>query len=152
MIRLFQPEDALSCCELIHSCLANDPSYSFALREKIKSSETPQGIVGRSRLFYIAVYELEGRILGIAGLDMNEIRLLYVSPDHQKRGIGRLLIKHLMAMVPRALFADIFVYSSEQAVGFYRACGFIEKGPFAFDLDGELLNTVFMTFPLSPTR
>jgi len=152
MIRQFQYEDATSCCELIHACVENDPSYSIALREKTKSGETPLSLIERARLFYIAVYELEGRILGIAGLDMNEIRLLYVSPEYQKRGIGRLLLEHLTAMVPQDLFADIFVYSSKQAVGFYKACGFIERGPFTFNLDGVPLDTVFMTFPLSPTE
>ena len=150
MIRQFQPEDALSCCALIRACVANDPSYSPMLREKIKGSETPQSILERAGHFYIAVYELEDRILGMVGLDMNEIRLLYVSPEHQQRGVGRQLFEHVKAMVPRALFADIFVYSSEQAAGFYRACGFIDKGPFAFDFDGEPLTTVFMAFPLSP--
>ncbi len=149
MIRQFQPEDASSCCALIHACLAKDPSYSAALREKIRNSETPQSVIERAGHFYIAVYELEGRVLGLAGLDMNEIRLLYVAPEHQKRGLGRLLFEHVKAMVPGELFTDIFVYSSEQAAGFYRACGFIDRGPFIFNYDGEPLNTVFMTCPLS---
>ena len=102
----------------------------------------------RARLFYVAVYESENRILGVAGLDMNEILLLYVSPEHQRRGIGRALFEHLRAMVPGILFQDIFVYSSIQAVGFYRACGFIEKGPFCFDLAGAPLPTVFMVLPI----
>ena len=100
--------------------------------------------------FYIAVYELEDRILGVAGLDLNEIRLLYVSPEYQRRGIGRMLLEHIRSMVPGILFADVFVYSSEQAVAFYKACGFVEKGPYAFDLEGEALRTVFMVFPIPP--
>ena len=103
----------------------------------------------RARLFYVAVYESENRVLGVAGLDMNEIRLLYVSPDQQRRGIGRALLEHLRPMVPGILFPDIFVYAATQAVGFYKACGFAEKGPFCFDIDGEPLTTIFMT---SPTR
>ena len=148
MIRQFRPEDASSGCELIQACLADDPSYSTTLREKFRSSETPQSIIDRARLFYIAVYELEGRILGLAGLEMNEIRLLYVAPEFQKRGIGRQLFEHLRDMIPGTLFADIFVYSSEQAAGFYRACGFIDKGPFTLHFDNEPLRTIFMAYPL----
>jgi GNAT superfamily N-acetyltransferase len=148
MIRQFQPEDGPSCYRLIQACLEGDPSFSPALRKKIRGSETPQSINERARLFYVAVFESEDEILGIAGLDMNEIRLLYVSPKHQRRGIGRALLEHLKTMVPDTLFADIFVYSTTQASGFYRACGFVEKGPFFFDLGGETLPVVFMTFQL----
>jgi N-acetylglutamate synthase-like GNAT family acetyltransferase len=105
-------------------------------------------MVERARLYYVVVYEAESRILAIAGLDMNEIRLLYVSMEHQRRGIGRILLEHLKGMVPCTLFSEIFAYSTESAVDFYKACGFINKGPFTFDLEGEALQTIFMTFPI----
>jgi GNAT superfamily N-acetyltransferase len=133
----------------MHECLDSDPSFSSALREKLRDAETPPAMEERAKLFYVAVYESENRILGVAGLDMNEIRLLYVSPEHQRRGIGRALLKHFRPMVPAILFPDIFVYATIQAVGFYKACGFTEKGPFCFDIEGEPLTTIFMT---SPTR
>ena len=91
--------------------------------------ETPESMNERSGLFYLSVYDRDNQILGIAGLDMNEIRLLCVSPAHQQQGIGRELLDHLKAMVPSVLFADIFVYASTQATGFYKSCGFLEKGP-----------------------
>jgi N-acetylglutamate synthase-like GNAT family acetyltransferase len=130
---------------LIHACLQEDFTMSPALREKLRNSESPQNMEERARLFYLAVYEAEDRILGVAGLDMNEIRLLYVSPEHQRRGIGRALLDHIKAMAPGEFFSDIFVYSSLQAVGFYKACGFSENGQVHFDIGGELLRTVFMT-------
>jgi GNAT superfamily N-acetyltransferase len=148
MIRQFQPEDAPSCCRLIQACLEGDALIPSALREKLRAGETPQSMNERARLFYGAVFKAENEILGIAGLDMNEIRLLYVSPKHQRRGIGRALFEHVKAMVPDTLFADIFVYSAIQAAGFYRACGFVEKGPFSFDLGPEALPLIFMTFQL----
>ncbi len=148
MIRQFKPEDAPACCGLIHACLESDVSFSPALRVAIRDSETPQSIGERARLYYVAVCELETRIFGVAGLDMNEIRLLYVSPERQRQGIGRALIEHFKTMVPGALFPDIFVYSSLEAAGFYRACGFVEKGPFVFDVGGEPLRTIFMALPI----
>lgn len=102
----------------------------------------------RSRLFYVAVYESENRILGIAGLDMNEIRLLFVSPEHRRSGIGRALLEFIRSMVPGIPFPDIFVYSSIEGREFYRAFGFLEKGPVDFDIGGEPLRTLFMTFPI----
>jgi N-acetylglutamate synthase-like GNAT family acetyltransferase len=137
---------------LIHACLLEDPSYPSALREKIRRLETARAMEERARLFYIAVYESRCGISGIAGLDLNEIRLLCVSPEHRRAGIGRALLDHIKAMIPGFLFSDIFVYSSLQAAAFYRACGFVEKGPFIFDLDGEQLQTVFMSCATTPPR
>jgi N-acetylglutamate synthase-like GNAT family acetyltransferase len=148
MIRQFRPEDALACCTLIHACLAEDNSLSPGLREKLLSSETPQTMVERSRLFYVAIYESENGILGIAGLDMNEIRLLFVSPEHRRSGIGRALLDFIQSMVPGILFQDIFVYSSLAGREFYKARGFIEKGPVNFEVDGEPLRTIFMSRPI----
>ena len=150
MIRPFQPEDASACCSIIRACLEADASYPSALHAKIRAGETAQSMRARAELFYIAVYEEESRVLGFAGLDMNEIRLLYVAPDSQRRGIGRSLFEHIKAMVPGAVFFEIFVYSTIGASGFYGACGFKDKGPFVFDLGGESLQTVFMTLPLPP--
>ena len=148
MIRLFRPEDASACCSIIRACLEADASYPSALRAKIRAGETAESMKQRAELFYIAVYEEENRILGFAGLDMNEIRLLYVAPDSQHRGIGRSLLEHVKTMVPGAVFPEIFVYSTIGAAGFYGACGFIDKGPFVFDLGGESLPTVFMMLTL----
>jgi len=100
----------------------------------------------RARLFYLAVWETEGEVLGVVGLDMNEIRLLCVSPEHQRRGIGRALVDHVKNMTPGILFADIFVYSAPPAVDFYKACGFMEGGALDLDIGSEPMDTIFMTF------
>jgi N-acetylglutamate synthase-like GNAT family acetyltransferase len=148
MIRQFRAEDAVPCCSVIHACLANDSSLSHRLREKFRIAETPDGMEERARLFYVAVYESEGGILGIAGLDMNEIRLLCVSPGSRRQGIGRALLEHLQSMVPGSIFPDIFVYSSIQGKDFYTSFGFLEKGTVSFDFGGETLLTWFMALPI----
>jgi N-acetylglutamate synthase-like GNAT family acetyltransferase len=148
MIRQFKSADAEPCSRLLHSCLADDSSISPALREKLRRAETPKMMEERAGLFYVAVYESEDQILGVAGLDMNEIRLLCVSPGHRRHGIGRNLFQHFLGMVPGILFPDIFVYSSMQGRDFYRACGFRKKGAVNFDVSGERFPTFFMTFPL----
>jgi ribosomal protein S18 acetylase RimI-like enzyme len=148
MIRQFRPEDASSCSRLVHSCILTDPTYPPSLREALCSGETPENMAERARLFYMAVYESGDQVLGVAGLDMNEVRFLCVSPEHQRRGIGRALLEHLKTIAPGTVFSDVFVYSSEQAVEFYRACGFIEKGPYIFDIGGRPLRAIFMTLPV----
>jgi GNAT superfamily N-acetyltransferase len=83
----------------------------------------------------------------VGGLDLNELRLLYVRPSHQGKGIGSALLSHLESMVPAALFADIFVYSTLASVDFYRARGFSIRGEYAFEVGPDQLTTVFMTKP-----
>jgi len=151
MIRNFIPEDAVACTELIRACIESDRSIPGTLRDKMVRAESPDSMLERSRLFFTAVYESDSRITGIAGLDMNEIRILCVSPDHQRRGIGRALLEHLAGMVPSALFPDIFAYVATGAVPFYKAAGFSEKGPMAFAFEGDRLQTIFMVRPVRVT-
>jgi N-acetylglutamate synthase-like GNAT family acetyltransferase len=147
-IRQFRPEDAQSCCSLIHDCLDADPSIPVSLSKKLQEGESPQVMEERSRLFYLAVYESESKIIGLAGLDLNEIRLMYVSPERRESGIGRALFHHLAAMAPGNFFSEIIVYSSLSAVGFYKALGFVEKGPVSFRIGDEIMQTIFMTLPI----
>jgi N-acetylglutamate synthase-like GNAT family acetyltransferase len=149
-IRQFCPGDAQSCCRLIHDCLEADISYSPSLRRKLLESESPEIMEERSRLFYLAVYESSSKIVGIAGLDLNEIRLMYVDPERRKSGIGRALFNHLAAMTPADFFGEIFVYSLPSAMDFYKTLGFIEKGPVSFRVADETVDTIFMTRPTKP--
>jgi GNAT superfamily N-acetyltransferase len=103
----------------------------------------------RAGLFYVAVYESVGGVLGCGGLDLNELRLLHVAPGQQGRGIGTALLAHLEGMVPPVLFADIFVYASLSAKGFYRSRGYHEGGEYSFACDGESIRTIFMTKRIS---
>jgi N-acetylglutamate synthase-like GNAT family acetyltransferase len=146
MIRQFKVEDASPCCDLIRACVQEDTSLPESVRARILASETPQSVIERASLYYVAVYEWERRIIGLAGLDLNEVRLLFVSPARRRAGIGRALIEHLKAMVPGAFFTDIFVYASTQSVEFYKSCGFIKRGPVEVDVGKGKLDTVFMTF------
>jgi N-acetylglutamate synthase-like GNAT family acetyltransferase len=146
MIRQFKVEDASTCCDLIRACVQDDISIPESLRARILATETPQSVIERASLYYLAVYEWERRIVGIAGLDLNEVRLLLVSPARRRAGIGRELIEHLKAMVPGTFFGDMFVYASIQSVEFYKSCGFVEGGPVELDTGKGKLSTVFMTF------
>jgi ribosomal protein S18 acetylase RimI-like enzyme len=148
MIRQFKPEDAESCCELVHACLASDPQSSPLFYNTLRILETPQVMRKRSTLFYVAVYELSDGVVGVAGLDMNEVRLLYVSPDYHNQGIGEALLDHLESMVPSSMFADIFVYAAPSAADFYSRYGFKAMGEYTFDLNGAQIRTIFMSKPL----
>jgi GNAT superfamily N-acetyltransferase len=148
MIRQFQPDDARPCSSVIRSCIENDAGLEPDVRQHLLRRESPESIAHRALLYYVAVYVSEFGIVGLGGVDMNEIRLLSVTPAFQRAGIGSTLLRHLEEMVPPALFPDIFVYSAPTAVGFYRAHGFLAQGDFPFEVEDLTLPTVFMTKPL----
>jgi GNAT superfamily N-acetyltransferase len=149
MIRQFRPEDGQSCNDIVLSCIRADRYLTENLRAVLLRTETPDRMVERARLFYIAVAEDQSEILGLGGLELNEIRLLYVAPEHHRSRIGSEILLHLQSLVPPALFSDMFVYAAPGAVSFYRAHGFYTKGDYFVRIEGESLLTVFMTRPVS---
>ena len=152
MIRPFQPEDASHCYQVIRSCIECDASLTERLREGLLRAESPQSIQERARLFYVAVYDSGQNILGLGGLDLNEIRLLSVSPAHQGQGIGCQILRHLEAMVPPALFTDIFVYAALSAEGFYLAQGYTSRGSHEIEVLGLPMPTIFMSKLIPQSR
>ncbi len=145
IIRQFRAVDAGECSKLVRASLSADPMIPAAAKERLILGETPEVMRERAALFYMPVYVLENRIAGVGGVDLNEIRLLFVDLAHQRRGIGSALLRHLEAFVPPALFANIFVYSALGAQGFYRAHGYQPGGEHEYRFEGFSIPTVFMT-------
>jgi len=143
--RQFRPEDAPSCSEILRANAGIDASAPPELRKAMLAAEVPDLMLDRAALYYVAVCESDLGVVGVGGLDLNEIRFLAVSPSCQRLGIGRLLLEHLEAMVPPALFKDVFVYASPDAEGFYRACGYRAGGGETLEVHGHLVPTIFMT-------
>ncbi len=144
-VRQFRPEDADACCGLVCACLRIDPLIPPAAVEALIRAESPEAMRERAKIFYLAVCVAGDRIAGVGGVDMNEIRLLYVGPEFRGRGRGSALLAHLESMVPPALFADAFVYSTPGAVGFYREHGYRPGGEHLIDVGGVSMPTIFMT-------
>jgi GNAT superfamily N-acetyltransferase len=148
MIRQFSHEDSVDCSNIIRACIERDQRLAPEVRELIIASASPKELAEFAGLYYLAVYTLGNRIMGICGLDMNEIRLLYVSPLHSGRGIGSMLLEHVESVVPADFFSDIFVYSSLSARSFYQGHGFRSGGVYIFHHSGIPIRTVFMAKPI----
>ena len=67
----------------------------------------------------------DGRILGLSILDGRTVDLMMVDPDHHRRGLGRLLLRHaeeaLLAQYP-TIRLETFP-DNARAKSFYEACG-----------------------------
>jgi GNAT superfamily N-acetyltransferase len=143
--RQFRPEDARICSEILRANVQGDTDYPPDLRKVMLTAEVPDLMLERAALYYVAVCESDLGVVGVGGLELNEIRFLAVLPSCQRLGIGRSVLEHLEAMVPPALFKDIFVYASPGAEGFYRACGYHAGGGETLEVHGHLVPTIFMT-------
>jgi len=150
MIRQFRPEDSHPCRDLIHECIRSDRLLSSDVRDALLGAETAETIRERSTLYYLVVDERDGEITAVGGVDMNEVRLLFVAPAHQGQGIGHALLDHLEDMVPPALFREVFVYAAPASEPFYRRCGYRSRGPHPFEAHSVVIETIFMVKPLDP--
>jgi ribosomal protein S18 acetylase RimI-like enzyme len=71
-----------------------------------------------------------------------EVRALYVSPDQQKRGIGRLLLQEMSAFFAARGATSVrlgVLAANHEARRFYEALGGRYAGEILFDEEGELL-------------
>jgi putative acetyltransferase len=82
--------------------------------------------------FWVA--EQEQRLLGVGGwspdsleADLAWIRYLFVHPEAARRGIGRRLVERAERSAYAADRPRLHVWSSLNAVGFYRAIGFLPE-------------------------
>jgi N-acetylglutamate synthase-like GNAT family acetyltransferase len=145
LIRQFQQEDAEACSRLVRECLRLDPLMPPAAKEELIRAESAAAMRERAALFYLAVLPAEDRIAGVGGIDLNEIRLLFVHPEYQHTGMGSRLLEHLESLVPPALFRNAFVYAAPAAAGFYQARGYQAGGEAVFHIGALALPTVFLT-------
>lgn len=72
--------------------------------------------------------EVDGALLGIMGIqpvadDVNLIRHAYVSPAHQRHGVGGALLAHLTSITTRRMLVGTWA-AAGWAIDFYRGHGF----------------------------
>jgi GNAT superfamily N-acetyltransferase len=75
------------------------------------------------------VYVEGERIQGMVCLDRSTIQALFVAPDRQRRGIGRVLLGIAEEAARRRGQVEILVPASLTAVNFYEHVGFRSLGP-----------------------
>ncbi len=143
-IRQFQSLDAGACNMIVRACLELDPLMPPMLKKELLRAESPVVMCERAGCFYVAVQLVEDNVAAVGGIELNEIRLLFVAPKHQRRGVGSSLLRHLETWVPCGLFSDIFVYSAPASAGFYQSHGYEPGGEHIFTIGGYSMPTIFM--------
>jgi GNAT superfamily N-acetyltransferase len=111
--------DAQRLTSLCHA----SSSYQGVYAEAISTVELTPGYIAE-HLVFLAVDE-DAHLLGYYSLilDPPELDMLFVADEAQGRGLGRLLVDHLIEQARQRGLAGVRVVSHPPAEGFYRRLG-----------------------------
>jgi len=124
-IRKFKDSDSKKVSYIIRKCIKKiyPGFYPKKVVDFYYKRNTPKIVRDRSkkRQYYVMVED--NCIVGIMGLQNNEIRTSYVNPRYHRKGVGKRLLNHL-ENISKKKYKKLIVHSSEPAIEFYKKCGF----------------------------
>jgi N-acetylglutamate synthase-like GNAT family acetyltransferase len=125
-VRSAREEDANEISAVILRTLreVNAKDYPREIIERIESSFSPSAVlqlIGKRTVFVAVIGD---RVMGTASLDENVVRTVFVSPDVQARGIGKLLMAEIERTARERNIPGLIVPSSISAETFYARLGF----------------------------
>jgi len=132
-LRPYRPDDAPLLLALFRDTIRRINSRDYSPTQIAAWASDDIDIVrwfGRFTGRYVTVAEEAGRPVGFAELEANgHIDRVYVSADHQRRGIGRQLLTAVVAEARRVGLARLFTEASITARPFFEAQGFTMLAP-----------------------
>ncbi|MGV6873258.1 GNAT family N-acetyltransferase [Pseudochelatococcus sp. B33] len=125
-IRAARDEDASAVSTVILSALrrTNARDYSEEIIRRVERSFSPAGVLELMRNRKVFVAAEGAQIVGTASLDGHVVRTVFVDPDAQGRGVGRLLMAAVEQAARAAGVGTLAVPSSVTAEQFYAKLGF----------------------------
>lgn len=126
LIRRATPGDAQAISKVVIAALrqSNARDYAPEVIARIELNFSPAAILKlmQQRQMYVAVHEQH--VVGTASLDQAVVRSVFVSPQHQGRGIGQQLMARLKEAAIVAQVAELRVPASLTAESFYAQLGY----------------------------
>jgi ribosomal protein S18 acetylase RimI-like enzyme len=141
-IRSARPLDAAAIADLIRSASEASflPDFSDAGKSRFLSDHTAEAMAARlqSSDFRYDVAEEDGVLVGLVGVRSGtHLFSLYVAPNMQGLGLGRILWNHVKERSLTRAGNVITVNSSRNAVSIYERFGFVPTGA-TVDTNGVL--------------
>ncbi len=140
-VRQLRAGDSPGISDLIRNTLlvSNLRDYDLQAILELSASFSPaeiRSLAGRREMF---VYEDQGRLAGVIGLEGTGVYDFFVAPDRQGRGVGRALLRFVEELARRRGIEELHLSSSLTAVGFYKRLGYRRTGA---ESDGRFGRTV----------
>ncbi|KAA0076998.1 GNAT family N-acetyltransferase [Tardiphaga sp. P9-11] len=125
-VRHSKPSDASDISKVIISALreTNSRDYSPEIIASVEESFAPEKVEALIAKRTVFTAEIEGRIVGTASLDQAVVRTVFVSPDAQGTGVGKLLISSVIEQARQRGIEKLSVPSTVTAERFYERMGF----------------------------
>ncbi len=158
IIRRAKPEDVLGMHEVfLAGWLTTYPNEEYGInvediKYKFEQALLPEKLEEkRMRLEepkdneLVLVLELNGRIVGVCvGIkepEYNELKAVYILPEFQGKGFGRMLFNEVVLVFDKNKKTIVHVASyNEKAIGFYQKLGFVSTGKIFMDDRHKLRN------------
>ena len=128
-LRQFNEEDLPSIHRLIQNVIATSYSgvYPPEAIEAFQNHHSEEQILIDATNGYTVVAEYNNEILGTGTLYETNIRRVYISPRHQHKGIGRLIIQELEKKALAEKLTTLDLGASLVSRQFWESLGFVVK-------------------------
>jgi N-acetylglutamate synthase-like GNAT family acetyltransferase len=125
-IRPAQAGDAADISRVIIRALreTNAKDYTPDIIARVELSFSPAAVERLIDQRDVFVAEMDNRVVGTASLDGHALRTMFVLPDVQGRGIGRLLVQRIERVARERQLAILTVPATVTAEAFYARLGF----------------------------
>jgi N-acetylglutamate synthase-like GNAT family acetyltransferase len=125
-IRPAQVGDAAGISRVIIRALreTNAKDYTPDIIARVELSFSPAAVERLIDQREVFVAEMGNRVVGTASLDGQALRTMFVLPDVQGRGIGRLLVQRIERVARERQLAILTVPATVTAEAFYARLGF----------------------------
>ena len=150
MIRPYQESDAARCCEIILACLPQLDGLNLEARDFLIGKLVPERLNAELISIETFVCEEQGKVIGLAALEGDEAKRLYVDPHHQHRGTGRTLFAFIESRARAHGLAQLRGEASPAAAPFYQRLGFVVVGDSEFQRGAAHFRMVKIQKQLDP--
>jgi N-acetylglutamate synthase-like GNAT family acetyltransferase len=125
-IRPAQAGDAAGISRVIIRALreTNAKDYTPDIIARVELSFSPAAVERLIDQREVFVAEMDNRVVGTASLDGQALRTMFVLPDMQGRGIGRLLVQRIERVARERQLGILTVPATVTAEAFYARLGF----------------------------
>ena len=123
-VRRYHAHDAQRCADVVRAAVTGMEELDAAARTLILDHATVH-LLGAELLHLVAVVAVQGdAIVGVAALDQDEIKRVYVHPSAQRKGAGRAMIALLEREAADRGLRAVHVVAGVDAAPFYTRLGY----------------------------
>lgn len=125
--RPFESKDASAVSKIVIDDLRTFYGGGFDLEEYCQKF-TPNGVLEQAKSQEIVIAEESDEVVGLVGIEKNEVKSLFVKIGNQKKGLGTKLLKLAEDKILLVGFKTIRVLSGQHSIKFYEKMGYINTG------------------------